>query len=85
MWPADLSVRLRILALVGLCPANWLMRRRPIPRRGLSAPFLPGIPIRGEGYQRVTHPFAAGPLRAPLDLHVLGTPPAFILSQDRTL
>ena len=23
--------------------------------------------------------------RAPLDLHVLGTPPAFILSQDQTL
>ena len=44
MWPADLSVRLRILALVGLCPANWLMRRRPIPRRGLSAPFRPPGP-----------------------------------------
>ncbi len=24
-------------------------------------------------------------LRGPLDLHVLGTPPAFVLSQDQTL
>ena len=31
----------------------------------------------------ITHPFAAG--LNPLDLHVLGTPPAFILSQDQTL
>src|SRR6476619_2918980 len=36
---------------------------------------------------RVTHPFAARvPQRAlPLDLHVLSTPPAFVLSQDQTL
>jgi hypothetical protein len=31
----------------------------------------------------ITHPFAVG--LNPLDLHVLGTPPAFILSQDQTL
>ena len=36
-------------------------------------------------YQRVTHPFATSVLLHPFDLHVLGTPPAFILSQDRTL
>ena len=43
----------------------------------------------GAGCPRVTHPFAA---RAPhpkvwasLDLHVLSTPPAFVLSQDQTL
>jgi hypothetical protein len=31
-------------------------------------------------------PLAASPKTAlPLDLHVLGTPPAFILSQDQTL
>ena len=41
----------------------------------------------GVGSQRVTHPFAARYplLNTSLDLHVLGTPPAFILSQDRTL
>ena len=37
------------------------------------------------GYPRVTHPSAALLRRESLDLHVLGTPPAFILSQDRTL
>src|SRR5690349_1245328 len=45
------------------------------------------IPKPGAGYSRVTHPFAARvPRRAfPLDLHVLSTPPAFVLSQDQTL
>ena len=37
------------------------------------------------GYPRVTHPSAALFQRRSLDLHVLGTPPAFILSQDQTL
>ena len=40
-------------------------------------------------FPRVTHPSAArqqeqAPL-LPLDLHVLGLPPAFVLSQDQTL
>ena len=44
--------------------------------------------MSGAGWSRVTHAFAT--LLAPegafsFDLHVLGTPPAFILSQDRTL
>ena len=42
----------------------------------------------GADYSRVTHPCAAL-LRAEapftLDLHVLGLPPAFVLSQDQTL
>ena len=37
------------------------------------------------GYPRVTHPFATKHRGASFDLHVLGTPPAFILSQDQTL
>ena len=41
------------------------------------------------GYLRVTHPFATHPEeQAPPSafyLHVLGTPPAFVLSQDQTL
>jgi len=38
-------------------------------------------------YQRVTHPFATNTilLSCPFDLHVLGAPPAFTLSQDQTL
>ena len=31
MWPSALSGRLRIVALVGRCPANKLMRHRSIP------------------------------------------------------
>ena len=46
------------------------------------------IPLFEVRYSRVTHPFAAllG-AEAPFsrDLHVLGTPPAFVLSQDQTL
>ena len=36
-------------------------------------------------YLRVTHPFATKVQAPSFDLHVLGTPPAFILSQDQTL
>ncbi len=48
--------------------------------------FLGGIPHRGVGHPRVPHPSATpSPLRErAFDLHVLGTPPAFILSQDQT-
>jgi hypothetical protein len=45
-------------------------------------------PLEGR-YLRVTHPFATRRfvllLISPFDLHALGTPPAFILSQDQTL
>jgi hypothetical protein len=47
----------------------------------------PAIPHTRADHSRVTHPFA-GHLRLPqgaLDLHVLSTPPAFVLSQDQTL
>ena len=50
--------------------------------------FPPAIPVRGAGCIRVTHPSAtlAPPKgRLPFDLHVLGLPLAFILSQDQTL
>src|SRR6185503_5395842 len=51
-------------------------------------PFRVVIPHSEAGHLRVTHPFAT--LLAPcgafaFDLHVLGTPPALILSQDQTL
>ena len=40
-------------------------------------------------FRSITHPFAARQHvllhLLPLDLHVLGTPPAFNLSQDQTL
>ena len=45
---------------------------------------------RGAGCPRITHPFATNPHRqkdsaSSFDLHVLSTPPAFVLSQDQTL
>ena len=56
--------------------------------------FPTAIPLYEAGYPRVTHPSATKLFKnlpklhqriTPFDLHVLGTPPAFILSQDRTL
>ena len=49
--------------------------------------FRRAIPQFGAGYLRVTHPFATMEARRqpPSDLHVLGLPLAFILSQDQTL
>ena len=47
--------------------------------------------MSGARCPRVTHPFAAVPRKGlplpgfSLDLHVLSTPPAFVLSQDQTL
>ena len=52
-------------------------------------PFPAAIPLYEAGYPRVTHPSATNfekqALHRPFDLHVLSTPPAFILSQDQTL
>ena len=45
----------------------------------------PAIPREEAGRSRVTHPFAGRGLLPALDLHVLSTPPAFVLSQDQTL
>ena len=47
----------------------------------------PAIPQKSVGCSRVTHPSATEPELplVPFDLHVLGTPPAFVLSQDQTL
>ena len=56
--------------------------------------FPPVIPHSKAGSSRVTHPSAtkkhnpldeSSVIRSPFDLHVLSTPPAFILSQDQTL
>ena len=52
-------------------------------------PFPEAIPLSEAGCSRVTHPSATmiwkqAP-KSPFDLHVLGVPPAFVLSQDQTL
>ena len=43
------------------------------------------IPLVQPGCLCLTHPFATHHQSDAFDLHVLGTPPAFILSQDQTL
>ncbi len=100
MWPFTLSGRLSIIALVGLYPTNKLIVRELIFQRQQEAVFLPegtyavlasvsrGCPSLKGRFSRVTHPFAT--VLVPegtfsFDLHVLSTPPAFILSQDQTL
>ena len=63
------------------------MRYRALMR--YYQPFPAAIPLYEAGYPRVTHPSATNfekqALHRPFDLHVLSTPPAFILSQDQTL
>ena len=52
-------------------------------------PFPEAIPLSEAGCSRVTHPSATKNAKqakhSPFDLHVLGVPPAFVLSQDQTL
>ena len=45
MWGTFLSEPLRIVALVGRCPANQLMRRMPIPDRRIF--HLKGMHLLG--------------------------------------
>ena len=58
---------------------------------GYYSQFPGAIPLSKAGYVRVTHPCATrqqlyrSNVLLPFDLHVLGLPLAFILSQDQTL
>ena len=100
MWPFALSGRLMIIALVGSYPANWLIIRELISRRlRFATTSLSAITSRfqklWQSERQITHalltrsPLSATVKRAcrrfSFDLHVLGVPPAFVLSQDRTL
>ena len=94
VWPIVLSDRLPIAGTVGRYPAVYLIGRGPIPGRvaplalrpyPVSAAVSRGCPGPRGRFPRVTHPCAAVPRGGPRDLHVLGAPPAFVLSQDQTL
>src|SRR6266851_63509 len=50
-----------------------------------SPPFRAVIPHQQVRHPRVTQPSATRTRKYAFDLHVLGTPPAFTLSQDQTL
>ena len=60
---------------------------RPGDVCGIVPHFCGVSPTGGIGRPRVPHPSATAGARRPLpsDLHVLRTPPAFVLSQDQTL
>ena len=66
----------------------WSARLRETTSSGIS----PGFPELSQSLRQVAHvlltrsPLSGDP-KVPfaLDLHVLGTPPAFVLSQDQTL
>ena len=72
LWLTVLSDQLSVFALVGFYPTNKLMERRLIPKRPKplirrSHPVLPRLSpsypeLRGR-FLRVTHPFAANPVR----------------------
>ena len=51
VWPSALSGRLRIVALVGLYPANWLMRHRSIrqlsPKGHFNSTRMPSLSLCG--------------------------------------
>ena len=101
VWPVTLSGRLPVEAMVGHYPTIKLIGREHIPGRktfhttpceAMSYPVL--ITVSG-GYPKAKGRLLTcySPVRRssttevafPLDLHVLSTPPAFVLSQDQTL
>jgi hypothetical protein len=98
VWLIILSDQLLIVALVSHYLTNKLIRRgtvlewpKPFPRRAYAVLAIVSnsySPLQG-WFPRVTHPSATkdtGASSGPsFDLHVLGMPPAFILSQDQTL
>src|SRR6478609_318690 len=100
VWPDTLSGRLPVVALVGHHPTNKLIGRGPIPHRKRLPPapmegqvlsgIRPSFPSLSRSAGQITHVLLTrSPLIHPkassFDLHVLSTPPAFVLSQDQTL
>ncbi len=98
VWPVTLSGRLPVVALVGHHPTNKLIGRGPIPHRKSFPPHTmqcvvlsgirPSFPGLSQSAGQITHVLLTrSPLtpKGPFDLHVLSTPPAFVLSQDQTL
>jgi hypothetical protein len=79
--------------LVGRYPTNYLIRRGPLRQRNsfalrpytVLAAVSRGCPVLPGRFPRVTHPCATRGRSHAFDLHVLGMPPAFVLSQDQTL
>ena len=100
VWPVTLSGRLPVEALVGHYPTNKLigrehiLHRKNFPQPPCEVSYRVLATVSG-GYPQVKGRLLTcySPVRRsstpegafPLDLHVLSTPPAFVLSQDQTL
>ena len=96
VWLVILSDQLTIVDLVSHYLTNYLIVRRPLPKRItplIRRPYAvldtvsDAYPSLWGMFPRVTQPSAARVSRRtlPLDLHVLGAPLTFVLSQDQTL
>ncbi len=91
-WLIILSDQLWIVGLVGLYPTNYLIQRGLISGdKSLDFRHHPVLAAVSSCYSEPRADSHALRTRAPLrpkpsfDLHVLGMPPAFVLSQDQTL
>jgi hypothetical protein len=98
VWLVVLTDQLPVIGSVGRYPADYLMGRRPLrPRRkafflacartvcGISAAFAELSPTVGQ-VSTCSSAVRHSPTEVDAcDLHALGTPPAFVLSQDQTL
>ena len=85
-----LSDQLPVIALVSHYLTNKLIGVRPLPKRLAALPLrdYAGLPILSDGYPSLRGKFLTITLSSAAisrDLHVLGTLPTLILSQDRTL
>jgi hypothetical protein len=100
VWPIALSGRLPVVALVGHYPTNKLIGRELIPDQNsfhtqtmqpcVISGISSGFPKLSQSQGQITHVLLTRsplihPKASPFDLHVLSTPPAFVLSQDQTL
>ena len=101
LWLSILSDQLPVVGLVGRYPTNYLIGRRLIPKRPVKVftppkvgtikyypRFLGAILYSGEDSYVLLSRLPLYPNLAvgtSFDLHISGTPPAFILSQDQTL
>jgi hypothetical protein len=99
VWPIILSDRLPVEALVSHYLTNKLIGRRPLIWRitafffgrclpkttsGITWPFGQLSQTKGHVIYALLTRLPLG-IAPPHDLHVLGTPPALVLSQDQTL
>ena len=86
LYPTILANPPQTPPLAPPCERAFLYSYRHENLCGISTSFEMLFPTKGQViYVLLTRPPLATPKEYPFDLHVLGTPPAFVLSQDQTL